>query len=130
MEEGVHEGGKCVAAQIWWMDISISCRSFVARSGNSILVFTRIGPLFSGREISASRVVNSNLTCEVFGVGDDRSPASEATGSEAMLVVMMMLLILTMRMMRVHNSCLDLGITVKFLFKFPFSLRWIFAVLA
>ena len=66
---------------------------FIARGGGfSILVFTRIGPVFSGREISACREVNNSLTCVV--VGDDRSSALSATESEAMMLRLLVLLVM------------------------------------
>ena len=34
-----------------------------SNSGSSSLVFTRMGPVLSGRETSACRVVNCNFTC-------------------------------------------------------------------
>lgn len=41
----------------------MKCWSEWKRPKYNILVFTRIGPVFSGNARSASRVVNCNLTC-------------------------------------------------------------------
>lgn len=62
-KEGVDKCRERIATQICYIVISDRSRTFLlSREGFYILVLTRIGPVLSGSETSASRVVRSNFT--------------------------------------------------------------------